>query len=563
MLYLGIDVLNIDMDNNEDYLRVNDAAKLLGVSTRTIHQWTQNNNLASTRPGGERLWKKTDLNNFKRPIRGRPKFAAPTTAAPVTSGPIIPPVQEFVGIYSAGNRFYKNADEAYIISPENARRMWWDLSIMEPLQARILATAQLPWHIEPEDKTDEAQSERAKQIQKVIEDIPGFLKLKIALSYAIWFGKAGVQIQYVWQTTRDGQRVMGVKEWSPVHGDSIYWKFDKPGEVGILIGQSQGPGTKQLTWEPTDVGPAHVLTPVEREAFIIHTYLHLSNDWYRYEKAGQVNGVGLRDSVYWVWWLKNETQGILQEFIERVGLGITIWRYEASNQASLDAVKTVAENNTTNCQIFYPYMDSEKTLGGAAIQRIEPSAAGVQNIQGVIEKFEDQIKRLIAGQNLTSESDSTGLGSNLADVHENTFMRLVALDATNLAETMTHQLVRIIHRHSFPEDDFDLKFVINVDKPDPVKYLEAASKFYEMGGELDEDEVRSVLGFSRPEAGNPVLKKADPLPIPGQPGGDQGEDEEGEKKDEFAFPGGSNTFVPGVKTKKGRKSAPGEVTLSS
>ena len=62
---------------------------------------------------------------------------------------------------------YKGAnkpDEAIKASRTNARNMLRSLAIREPLQARMLAVAELPWHIEPEDKKDIAQLAVAKEI---------------------------------------------------------------------------------------------------------------------------------------------------------------------------------------------------------------------------------------------------------------------------------------------------------------------------------------------------------------------------------------------------------------
>lgn len=419
---------------------------------------------------------------------------------------MVPPVQQFAGINIAGKNFFRNPDEAYQVSPENSYRMWYDLDIAEPLQARILACAQLPWYIEPEEKKDKLQVERASEVQRIIEETPGFLKLKVALLHAIWFGKYAIQNEYEW-AFRKGRKYLRVKRWSPVHGDSIYFKFDSQ-KVGVLCTLGGGiPGTVSLTTEPTDIGPAHVLSDHEREAFIIHTHLHLSNDWHKLLKAGQVKGIGLRDSVYWTWWNKNESMGLLQEYMERVGLGMTIYRYEASSPESLAAVQKLAENQTSNMQIFWP-RTQDKSFGGADIERIEPSSVGMTNFMEVINEYRAELKRMIVGQDLTSESNATGLGSNLADVHQNTFMRLVSLDATNLEETFTTEFVNIIHKYSFPEDDFKLKFKIAVEKPDPKEYIEAAKSFIEMGGSIIEDEVRDVLGFTRPDTDDVVLSKA-------------------------------------------------------
>lgn len=101
----------------------------------------------------------------------------------------------------------------------------------------------------------------------------------------------------------------------------------------------------------------------------------------------------------------------------------------------------------------------------------------------------------------------------------------------NLQETITHDLVKVLQKYNCPGLP-QIKFVFDLDKPDSDKILNAAQAFYQMGGSIDEDELRAILGLSRPQPGHSILAQNMPLnpsamgslptgvPIMGQPGPD-------------------------------------------
>jgi hypothetical protein len=467
----------------------------------------------------------------------------------------VPQVQQSAGIISGWRRWYLSPDEAIRNSRENARRMFLNLVIREPLQARLLATAELPWHIEPPNKKDPEQMRVAQGIQQICEEIPDFLKYRYDLLLAVWFGRYAVQNKYGWDFST-GRRRLAVKEWSPVHGDSLVYKYDSD-DVGIYVGMYTGyPGTKELTTEPAFLSRAHVLTDNEtlyfddkgkpyhklgmneRDAFVVHSHDIMAGDFLEPEAAGGVKGLGVRSVVYWTWLVMNEICGWMVEFLERVGTGITIWRYLRGNQESYNAVKEIAESQSNQAAVLFPVDPALAGKTGEDVERIEPSAVGIENMMKVLDEYYGaQIRRYLVGQDATSRPIPTGIGSKLAETHENTFGRIVKYDAINLQETLTHQLVRVIQKWSYPEATFKCKFVIDVEKPDVKEYMEGVKAFVDLGGEVDEDEVRSVLGLSKPDAGAKVLGGQKQLPgMPGMPGEEK--DDEKEEQPGEGGPGG-------------------------
>jgi phage gp29-like protein len=110
------------------------------------------------------------------------------------------------------------------------------------------------------------------------------------------------------------------------------------------------------------------------------------------------------------------------------------------------------------------------------------------------------IKRYILGQILSSESDATGLGSGVADLHLDTLLQIIRYDATNLEETITHELVRRIKDWNWPSArGVDVRFRIDTESPDVEAKLEAWARAYEMGCKLRARDVMDLVGASMPD----------------------------------------------------------------
>ena len=103
----------------------------------------------------------------------------------------------------------------------------------------------------------------------------------------------------------------------------------------------------------------------------------------------------------------------------------------------------------------------------------------------------------------------------MAELHADTLNKIITYDARNMQETLTRDFVKVISRHIDPGRRCP-KWIFDVDKPNASEYIEAASRFFEMGGDLDEDTTRSVLGLPKPKPGVPVLSKFGPLGVAGQ-----------------------------------------------
>jgi hypothetical protein len=443
---------------------------------------------------------------FRHPNTPYNPLHTPHFLPPSAGQVVIPPVQGMVALLQAGQRYYFQSDQAVRDSQQNSMLMERNLSIWEPLQSRLLSVCQLPLSVVPPNQKDPAQMQVALELQQIIEEIPNLFKWKWALAQAIWYGRSAVQNLYEFDFSKGFKRLI-VRDWIPIHGDSLVYKWDSPA-VGLRVGVTAGsqPGVRNVYAEAADFSRVHPLSQSEREAHVIHTHLLLAGNYLDPYSAGNVKGTGIRNVVYWTWYLQNQIFAQLLEYIERQGTGFTVVTFTAGDPASYEQAQTIQQAQSFQNIIAWPRYEGQARDGQDSIYRIEPSMTCVENLMTLVDGyFNAEMRRYIVGQDATSKPVATGLGSEIASVQENTFMRLVKMDALNLEDTLTRELLWVIQRYTYPNIDFKCRVKINTEKADKKEYMSAVKDFIAIGGTVIETEAREVLGFTEPDAEDRVL----------------------------------------------------------
>lgn len=412
----------------------------------------------------------------------------------------IPHFATFAAVMNYASRSYRwTFDEAMRDNRDNALAMRRDPIIMSALRDRQTPTCQLDWQLEPQDKTDPRQMECATKITAILKRIPRFQQLKRSLLEALFYGRYGAQLTYEWDYS-GGERQLVVKDWYPVNGDKIVFKYD--GTPGILVNTAffQGEAIS------TERGLTHFLTPDELECFMVHEFEPEDADFYEGILAGAVHGVGFRGRLYWFWWLRNNLTQIVMDFLQKVGTGITIFWYEAGNDASKQEVADAAESQIGNNVFLFPRAkDGTSAYAGPGIERTEVSMQGAEVLINLFNLLNGILRDYIMGETLTTDTAGTGMGSGVAEAHESTAERRTKYDAVDLDHTMQH-LVDVLNRWNCPGNPTP-HFHHLVDKPNVAEFMEAAKFGYEMGMSLDEDDTREKLGLPAPEKGHSILSK--------------------------------------------------------
>lgn len=436
---------------------------------------------------------------------------------------MLPHVVTFTGVVGSISRVYRASDEAMKDNPDNAALMRNDLTIMECVEGRQRATALLNWHIEAEDAKDQEQKDIAAFATQCFARIPRFMQLRENLLHATFFGRAATKIKWGWDFVGPRQ-VCQIKAWRPVHGDKLVFRYDPDSrewdddQIGIRVGNNYSNGaligdrwpvTRAKHVFPTDYGMAYFLRPHERNLIAIHRHYIEDGEYDIPQNAGRIHGVGLRSRIYWTWYQKQETLAWMMEYLERSAGGFEIWYYPWGNATAKEETRRAAIDRSAMGRnvVLVPKMSGQDGFG-QWYDRVEPSMAGVTAIQDlVLNYFGASIKRYILGQTLTTEAGSTGLGSNLADVHLATFLSIVKYDATLLEETITQDLLLPWLRANFPLVKFRLRFRIDTETENAHEKLQAAQAAFQMGLALKEQDIYDTIGFSKPDPNDAVLSQ--------------------------------------------------------
>lgn len=443
----------------------------------------------------------------------------------------------FSGQANLASRTYRwTFDEALRDSLCNANAMRHDPIIRKAIDKRAKPVCQLDWQLEPIDPSDPSLVENAYLLTRILRETPRLQQVKrTLLAETFFYGRYGVTMKLQYKMI-DGVPRVYFQDWYPVNGDKIVFKYD--GTPGVLISTAQFEGD----WTPTERGAAHFFTPDEMETFYWHEFEPTDADFFEHELAGGIHGVGFRGKLYYYWWLRSNLESQMVDFLQKIGQGFTIFYYEAGNEKSKEEVAEAARTQLGNNVYLFPRNKlGESAYAGPGIQHIPISMQGSNFFQTQIEYYNDIMTDYILGETLTTAVGATGMGSGVAQAHEDTSDDRVKYDAADLEHVM-QRMVETLNRWNCPGSPAP-KFKFLVDKRNPGEYMESVSFAYQMGLDIDEDDVREVLSLPRPEPGHGILNKLgslDPaamgmtpqgMPMAGQPGPQQA-DGQGQPQDQ-------------------------------
>jgi DNA topoisomerase-1 len=422
-------------------------------------------------------------------------------------------VHTFSGLVSSIARAYRNPDEAYKNSLDNARYMRNDLSIMECLEARQRCTAGLNWHIEVDGPDMPKHKALQERLTSILKRTPRFTEYRRSLLEALWYGRQANQHRFGF-IVRNGRKDLYIKKWLPIMGDKLVFRMDdgrnehSEDQIGIRVGPQHNAGDiiGDRTVVATEAGLAVFLAPWERNLLAVHKHMIEDSAYEDPLSAGSIHGIGIRSRIYWTWFQKQELLGLFMEYLERSALGFEIWYYDDGNPEGKAQAEAVAKNrNGRKNIVLFPVKPGEER--SYFVEHIEPGAAGAEALLKVLnEYFGHQQKRYILGQTLTSEAAATGLGSGVAELHLQTMLDIVKYDATNLEETITTDAVdqlKILNEREAA--NVDVRFVLETENKNADEQLAAYERAWNMGAEIPEKDVMEAISSRMPEPGERTL----------------------------------------------------------
>lgn len=455
--------------------------------------------------------------------------------------------EQFASKFGTGlNVYWSRFDEALRDNWTNALAMRRSSFIEEILQARKLPIASLEWHVEVDDPKDADQAAVAGRITKAIDAIPQFNALRYYLGEDKWQGKYASQV--TWGPVQiDGREMVTVLAHEPVDGDSIVYRYDRT--PGILIRTGWAPDNgidrawvdrivKREDAPEAERGQDWVMQADRaralflydqfwRDHFIISNFNPRSADYlFEGDKAASIFGVGFRGMLYWDFQLREELRSWLVEALQRIGVnGMLYGFFESGNAAMMDEVitslKLIIRDNVT----AFPYA---KGSVPEEIRHIEPSQVGYDVLAHWIDQQEESMRRSVIGQSLSSQAESTGMGSEVAELHRTTLEHILRSDAAAQQEVLTKDLLGPMVRFNSWEYKgrtykgtlpFRVRFVYAIDKANAKERSDIYNSAFNMGLELSKEAMYADLGITAPKSPEDTLRKPDPAPAgPGAPG---------------------------------------------
>lgn len=417
-----------------------------------------------------------------------------------------PHVTTFAGLVNGFNRLYSQRfDEAMRSSKEDALAMRRDAYIRSLMNERKRPTAQRDFTVDVLDKKDTDLAAIAQKIRLALNKIPKLTTMRFSLLEALWYGRAGVQID--WAESRVGDEVWKIpKNWRPVNGDKIAFDFDMTPAVAVNQVFAQ-------RWREniffSDTLPFLKLDKMQwRRQFVIHSHEVEDADYSDIYGAGAIGGIGIRGQIYWAWWLRDECLSWAINYMQKVGtLGILVFWYTDGNEASKEAAKQAASRASQD-NVFVlpkPAGDIKETWG---VESISANTSGIDALRGLIsDYFEKHIERLIIGQSLSgSEGGGSGIGgAGVAALHRDTKYQILSFDTHNLDDTITNDLVRNIVNINVPNIDpglFRYNSILN--DPSQKEHLQNLMSIWEKVT-VPVAEVYRLSNVRKPEVGEPVV----------------------------------------------------------
>lgn len=286
------------------------------------------------------------------------------------------------------------------------------------------------------------------------------------------------------------------KEWMPRYEwrDPRFFRFDYATQSELLLMDDE-----------------HIMgKPLPAYKFIVHRPKL---------KCGLTVRGGLARLVAAAYMCKSYTLTDWMAFAEVFGMPLRVGRYEpGATQADINTLITAVTNLGTDAAAVLP---KSMTIDFQSLPRT--SDGGDKVFMALADWLDRQVSKGVLGQTMTTDSASTGLGSNTAEVHNKVRTDIQISDARQLSNTLNRDLVRPFVDLNFGPQKKYPSMHLPVLEPEDLEVLSnALAELVPLGLEVEQAEIRDRLGLRTPKKGAKLLQKApdttpphpDPKPDP-------------------------------------------------
>jgi phage gp29-like protein len=331
-----------------------------------------------------------------------------------------------------------------------------DAHIFAEMSKRKRALLGLDWQLEPPRNATPAEEKAVAMATEWLQDMDDFEDMLFDIADAIGVGYSNCELEW--------RNEQGVLLPLATHRPARWFTVDREDRNRLLLRTQSGQG--EALW------PAGWISHVHKA------------------KSGYIGRAGLHRVLAWPFLFKNYSVRDLAEFLEIYGLPVRLGTYPAgaSDQEKSTLLRAVV-NIGHNAAGIIPE--------GMEIDFKDAAKGGSDPFQAMIAWCEGSQSKAILGGTLTSSAESTGLGSNLGDVHNEVRHDLMVSDARQISGTLTRDLVWPMIALNIsgidPRRAPRFKFITDDDE-DLQARAERDKTLFECGFRLTDDKVAEIYG---------------------------------------------------------------------
>ncbi|MEJ1358328.1 MAG: DUF935 domain-containing protein [Candidatus Sedimenticola sp. (ex Thyasira tokunagai)] len=373
-----------------------------------------------------------------------------------------------------------------------------DAHIFTELSKRKRVLQGLDWNIVPPRNATPQEEKVADQVAEWFEDLDNFEDIIFDMADGIGKGFSNLEID--WQ--REEKFLLP----HLTHRPARWFTVDQADRDKLLL--------------RTDSGQGDELWP-----FKWITHIHKA-------KSGYIARGGLHRVLAWPFLFKNYSVRDLAEFLEIYGIPARLGTYpsgasDKEKRTLLQAVVNIGHNAAGIIPegMMLEFKDAAKGAAGP--------------FQSMIEWCEASESKAILGGTLTTSAQSTGMGSNLGDVHNEVRHDLRDADARQIAGTLTRDMVWPMTALNLPgiAPNRAPRFQFETQEPEDIKLMsEALPELVNIGFRIPRSWGHEKLQIPEAEEGEEVLGIATPAVPPKEKGANPGQAATAAAKAEAAEP---------------------------
>lgn len=358
-----------------------------------------------------------------------------------------------------------------------------DAHLLAEYDKRRRTPLTLGWSIEPPSNASAAEKAAAAYAEETLRDTVDDLEdVILAMMDAPGYGYAGIEI-----------------EWEKFGADWIPNFHPRP-----------------QTWITTDMNRRELRladgtadgAPLQPLGWILHAPSKI--------KTGYVGRAGLFRACLWPFLYKSYAIGDFAEFLETYGLPIILGKYMpgATKEEKASLLRAVAALGHDARAIMPDGMSLE-------IQKITGGGGDGGHHLAMVDWADRAQSKAVLGQTTSSEARGTGLGSGIAEQHAAVRHDILRSDVSQLAGTLTRDLVYPLIALNRPGVDsyrrcprwvFDLG-----EAEDLAQYADALPKLVGVGFKIPRGWAHGKLRIPEPDGNEEVLAIAAATPPPSPP----------------------------------------------